>query len=183
MSAGYWLRGPCAGAFCVPANHASSNDRAVNSLRDCIRSNMGYNKYADARDTAHNKCSKELEAWLRWCSNGSVDAGPRFQCEQKLTDITNPIDRDWRVSHPDPVPQKDPKVESALQDLRGARPLPGLPSLKKPVLVMKDSVVCTSPGALVNPNRDLALLTGACSLISTDIPMGLYTPDGCRFPD
>jgi hypothetical protein len=153
-----------------------SKDATLNSLQKCIRSNMGYSKYADARDTAYNKCSKELDAWFGSCSKGSIDAGPRLQCEQDLINVTGPIDKDWKLAHPDPPEQKDVKMESALQDLKDRHPLPGLPSLKKAVFLMKDSIVCSSPGAIVNPNRDLVLLMGACALAPRDIRVSVLPP-------
>jgi|SRR5579859_1033916 len=157
-----------------------TKDGVTNSLQRCIQSNSGYSKYADARDTAYNKCSKELEVWFRSCSNGSIDAGPRQRCEQELTKVTGPIDKEWKLAHPDPPEQKDPRMESALQDFNVKHPLPGLPSLRKAVFLTKGSVVCSSPGAFANPNRDLVLLTGACLITPRDIKVSVLPPTGAE---
>src|SRR5262245_57183336 len=119
-------------------------------------------KYADAREVAYNHCREELEAWLTECQNGALDGSSRLRCEQELRDFVIPIDKEWKLSHPNPPQRQDPKLMNALEDWKNGRDLPGMPNLNMPVFVVKGSVVSSTPGALGNPNRDLVLLTGAC---------------------
>lgn len=161
--------------------HTASTPKKTSSnvLTECIRSNM-VDKYADARNVGSNHCRKEVDAWFIACQNGALDATSRLRCDQELRELVLPIDKEWKVSHPDPPQPQDPKLVNALQDLKNGRDLPEMPNLNKAVFLVKGSVICSSPGALGNPNRDLVLFTGACAATSRDVRVSVLPPSDAQ---
>jgi hypothetical protein len=71
-------------------------------------------------------------------------------------------------------------MEAALYDLQNHLPLPGLPSLKKPVFLAKGATVCSSAGALGNPNRDITLAIKACTIIPRTVRVSVLNPDDAK---
>ncbi len=57
--------------------------------------------------------------------------------------------------------------DQALYAFNHHHKLPGLPDLRKPVFIRKGSLVCDSPGALVNPVRYATIMIGACAVIQS----------------
>jgi hypothetical protein len=74
----------------------------------------------------------------------------------------------------------DPKMKAAVRDWSAHRGLPGLPSLQKPVFVIKGSPLCSSGGALLNPNRAAVIWTGACALATRDMRVSVLVPTDMR---
>ena len=56
-------------------------------------------------------------------------------------------------------------IDQALRDFAAGKPLPNMPDLKKPVFLAEGVIVCESPGALANPNKDILIAIRACALI------------------
>jgi len=71
-------------------------------------------------------------------------------------------------------------MDSALKDLASHRSLPGLPSLDKPVFVVKGSTVCLSDDALINPNANLTIFAGACAVVGHDKRVSVISPTDSR---
>ncbi len=72
--------------------------------------------------------------------------------------------------------QADPKLERALRDWQAKRPLPGMPNLRKPVFLVKGSLVCDSAGSLINPNKKELLFLGVCAPAPRDIRVSVIPP-------
>lgn len=67
-------------------------------------------------------------------------------------------------------------VDQALQDFAAGKPLPGMPNLKKPVFLVAGAIVCESPGALANPNKDVLVTIGACALTESRHRVSVLPP-------
>jgi hypothetical protein len=67
-------------------------------------------------------------------------------------------------------------VNEAMQDLFAGKPIPGLPNLNKPVFLAPNSFVCSSRGALANPNKDILLKTRDCVLTEKKIRVSVVQP-------
>lgn len=74
------------------------------------------------------------------------------------------------------VAQSQSNVDEAIRDLHSGKPLPGLPDLRKPVFLAQNSFVCTSQGALANPNKDILLLTKACVMTDKKMRVNVLSP-------
>lgn len=74
--------------------------------------------------------------------------------------------------------QSQSNVDEAIRDLLSGKPLPGLPNLKKPVFLAQNSFICTSKGALANPNKDILLSTKACVLTDKKMRVSVLSPRG-----
>jgi hypothetical protein len=67
-------------------------------------------------------------------------------------------------------------MDRARRDLAAGNPLPDLPDLTKPVFLLAGAIVCESPGALGNPNKEVLIAMGACVLTATRQRVNLVLP-------
>ena len=67
-------------------------------------------------------------------------------------------------------------LDDALNDLRAGRSLPELPDLKRPVFVAEQSIVCSTPGTLANPNKDVLVAIGECMFVEKRVRVNVVLP-------
>jgi hypothetical protein len=72
--------------------------------------------------------------------------------------------------------QRPGDINAAVADFNAQRPLPGLPSLKKPVYLTANSKVCDSPDSYANPNTAITVMVGACAIVPRKIQVMVYPP-------
>lgn len=168
-------------AFSQPTKYPPSD-----TLTQCVLSKM-VDKYSSARETAYNSCPNEVQVWLKACFrlntscpkdyvDACTDGQATNDCEQGLRMLGDSIDKTWSVSHPIPPRPTDPRLDSAMRDLYAHKSLPGLPSMKKPVYVTARSLICSSAGALSNPNKDVLIVAKACIVVGHPMKVSLLPP-------
>jgi hypothetical protein len=67
-------------------------------------------------------------------------------------------------------------ARNAVRDYMQGKPLPGLPDLKKPVYVKPGSWLCSTPGTLANPNKDVLVAMHACFVAPVAARVMVYPP-------
>ena len=72
--------------------------------------------------------------------------------------------------------QTQDDVQRANMDWAARRPLPDLPDLSKPVYIIEGVFVCESPGALRNPNKDVLLVIGSCTMTQKRMRVSVFPP-------
>ena len=162
----------------LPAFGQSPIDDAKDKMVACIVRNMAGKLYANARETSYNFCRPERTAWMDAClkieSPEGFDSVLYRKCEFKQRDIEDEVDRS-RQRPPERVEQPT-AVQLAIQDLYAGRPLPGLPDLDKVVYLSKSALVCSSPGALANPDTAATQFVGACQQNSARTRVQILQP-------
>ena len=69
-------------------------------------------------------------------------------------------------------------VEDALRDFYAGKTLPGIPNLKTPVYLSAGSIICYSPAAQANPNKDVLVSMGECAVTEIRIRVSVRQPRG-----
>ncbi len=64
----------------------------------------------------------------------------------------------------------------ATQDLNEGKALPGLPDLTKPVYLSSGSTVCNTIASLANPNKDILVQIGECTISRNKIRVNINVP-------
>ena len=67
-------------------------------------------------------------------------------------------------------------VEDALRDFYAGKNLPGIPDLKQPVYLSRGSIICSSPSAQANPNKDVLVAIGECAVTEIRIRVNVRQP-------
>jgi hypothetical protein len=60
--------------------------------------------------------------------------------------------------------EQDTRINAAIKDWQVKKPLPGLPSLKRPVRIKLGSYVCNTEGELLNPNVNVLMTMHECMI-------------------
>ena len=74
--------------------------------------------------------------------------------------------------------QQQGTVEDALTDFYAGNALPGIPDLKRPVYLSAGSIICSSPGAQANPNKDVLVAMRECAVTEIRIRVNVRQPRG-----
>jgi hypothetical protein len=67
-------------------------------------------------------------------------------------------------------------VKAAMHDWHLRRPLPGLPSLQRPVHVKTGVLACNDAAELINPNKRELVFLGECVLTSHNVTVKVIQP-------
>jgi hypothetical protein len=140
--------------------HAASG--ALTSLGQCmLRFHLPVTTYEAA---AAGICGSFATLWRETCTTqASLDrsGNPKTSCDAEFDRFGVSVQQFKGRAAPTP-PQTSISVHDLVAKFNAGQPVPGLPDLRGPVFVEGNAVVCQSPGALRNPNRDITLTTGAC---------------------
>lgn len=166
-------------ALYIPAHAEVSNLSSTYGLLQCVTPVLLANKYASAEGTSYNACRTEEGKWLNACRDTydpEHSMGNTYdKCNADLRELLHALERDVERKRPKSQPRPNP-IDVAMQDLNAGLGLPGLPNLKVPVYVAKNTLICSSLGTLSNPNVDVLLVTGACALLDHRMRVSVLVP-------
>jgi hypothetical protein len=78
------------------------------------------------------------------------------------------------------VASQDTLIKNALHDWQLRRPLPGLPSLQRPVHVKTGVMACNEAAELINPNKRELIFLGECVITGRNITVKVVQPTDQR---
>jgi len=172
--------------FCLSPVALAGEEMANAQVAECVRTVLGEPPPKTVHGALVLGCREELSEWKAACArrHGSEDT-ELWACQQELQALEQELGSSESPPPRQSRTRRQPSlralaIQAAIKDLSAGRPLPGLPLLDRPVFVRADAVVCRSLGTLANPNTQVLLVTGACSVVPRDRRVKVALPSGSQ---